>query len=92
MKRNGNSVKASNKSAVTQPKFQTNELTIKGKSVVMTGELAAEVQDWLRTKSTHDPVPGDVTLASVLRGLAGSPLRDQVTAKIRQSGPWAKRA
>ena len=32
--------KASKRSAVTQPKFKTNEVTIKGTDVILTGDLA----------------------------------------------------
>ena len=81
-------VASKNSKAVTQPenpegKFQTNEIRIKGKDVILTGELAAEVQDWIQHKNRcAGPVPGDVALASMVGGLVGALLRDQVKAVI----------
>jgi hypothetical protein len=69
--------------AVTQPEFTTNEVAVKGKKVVIEGELAAELQNWLQYKNRlAEPVLGSVTLASVLRGISGAALGKQVEATI----------
>jgi hypothetical protein len=76
-------VKASRRSAVTQPKFQSNEVTVKGKRIIINSELAEEVQKWIEHKNRcKEPVAGELTLASVLSGLVGAQLGKQVEAKI----------
>jgi hypothetical protein len=57
--------------------FQTNEVTAKGKNVILTGDLQH------KNRCTQPvPVPADWSLASLLSGLVGAPLGKQVEARL----------